>query len=233
MGEFVQLEETVVIFDLDGTLIDSAPDLTAAMNVVLQSEGHAPLAPENVRHLVGHGARALLTRGFAASGVDTVSEAEMQLYIGMFIDYYKDHIADQSRPFAGCEETLQQLQAEGARLAVCTNKREELTYPLLDAFDLTSYFGSIICRDTLPVYKPDPAPVRACIERTNSSFGIMVGDTTTDLEAALRAEIPCLIAEFGYGTFSEEDMKKARPFSAFAEIPGLVQKILGETDQAG
>ncbi len=226
MPEPFPFSDTVVIFDLDGTLVDSAPDLAAAMNVVLQSEGYGPLPAAEVRQLVGHGARALLVDGFAAHGITDLPEQQLQTHVDQFIDYYKIHLADQSRPFSGCTRTLAQLKKSGASLAVCTNKSEELTYPLLQALDLEGCFDCIICRDTLPVCKPDPAPLLCCLRRTGMHRGIMIGDTITDLNAALAAEMPCLIATFGYGSFDEADIKKARQFQKFEELPSLISEIL-------
>lgn len=220
------LADTVVIFDLDGTLVDSAPDLAAAMNHVLDLEGHPPLALDTVRSLVGHGARALLVRGFAEYDREIAAE-EMERHIDVFIDHYRDHIADQSHPFNGCEAVLRRLKGDGAKLAVCTNKREELGHALLKATDLNGYFDTIVCRDTLPVYKPAPEPLLACVERTGASRGIMIGDTTTDLNAAIAAGMPCLIASFGYGRFDEAEKKKAGWFDAFADLPDLVMSSLG------
>lgn len=219
------LSDWVIILDLDGTLVDSAPDLTRAMNVVLEEQGLSPLALEEVRHLVGHGAKALLTAGFKKHGIENIAEEEMDRNVQRFIDFYKEHSADLSKPFSGCEDCLKQLQTLGAKLAVCTNKREELTFPLLEALNLSHYFQAIICRDTLPVYKPDPAPLLACLIETNTTHGIMIGDTITDLEASIRAEMPCVIAQFGYGDFEDERIKKARQFSSFKELPSLIENI--------
>ncbi len=226
MSQRDTLSNYVIIFDLDGTLVDSAPDLAAAMNIVLESEGYSSLDTAAVRPFVGHGARALLVEGFGRHGVENITDDQMTDYVDRFLAHYRVNMAATSRPFPGCETTLSHLKEEGAKLAVCTNKREELTFPLLEALDLKDYFDTIICRDTLPVYKPDPLPLLTCQERTQALQGLMVGDTTTDLNAAIAAEMPCLIAEFGYGTFTADEIEKARQFSSYEEIPGLVSEIL-------
>ncbi|MCI5046791.1 MAG: phosphoglycolate phosphatase [Aquisalinus sp.] len=225
MPDITPPRNTVLIFDLDGTLVDSAPDLAAAMNHVLGLEGFPPLPPEDVRHLVGHGARALLEAGLATHGASATDE-KMDGLIALFIAHYKAHLTDKSRPFQGATKTLRVLRDQGFPLAVCTNKREELALPLLNDLDLSSYFDCVICRDSLPKYKPDPLPLRTCAERTGTSSGIMVGDTMTDLSAALAADMPCLIASFGYGRFDPEDIKKARQFDHFDEIPGIISEII-------
>ncbi|GGD08087.1 HAD-IA family hydrolase [Aquisalinus flavus] len=218
-------QDMVVIFDLDGTLVDSAPDLANAMNHVLALEGHPPLPLEKVRGLVGNGARALLERGFAEYDPAGIAEEEMQRHIGRFIDWYVDHIADESRPFPGCESMLDALAANGAALAVCTNKTEKLGFALLDATGLTDRFDTIICRDTLATYKPAPEPLLECVNRTGRGRGVMIGDTMTDLSAALSAGMPCLIASFGYGRFTDEQKKKAGWFDAFDALPGLLSNL--------
>ncbi|MCI5045072.1 MAG: HAD-IA family hydrolase [Aquisalinus sp.] len=225
MPDITPPRNTVLIFDLDGTLVDSAPDLAEAMNHVLQLEGFTPLPPEEVRHLVGHGARALLEAGLAAHG-SSVTDEKMDALIALFIEHYKAHLTDKSRPFPGVTEALSVLRDEGFPLAVCTNKREELALPLLRDLALSSYFECIICRDSLPKYKPDPLPLQTCAERTGTTSGIMVGDTMTDLSAALAADMACLIASFGYGRFESEEIKKARQFDHFDEIPGIILEIV-------
>jgi phosphoglycolate phosphatase len=219
-------DETTVIFDLDGTLVDSAPDLAAAMNVVLDANHLPPLPTEDVRHLVGNGAKALIERGFTANGRRAPTEDEMASHITLFLDHYSTHLTDFSVPFPDTKATLEALQAQNIKLAVCTNKREALALPLLRDLELLDFFDSIICRDTLPVYKPDPAPLLECCVRTNRPYGIMVGDTMTDLSAALAASMPCAIATFGYGRFTAADIKKARPFDHFGELPDLVSSLL-------
>ena len=220
------LDDLVVILDLDGTLVDSAPDLAAAMNIVLEQEGLAAIPLNKVRHLVGHGARALLEKAFAIHGLAEQSPEKMEACLSRFLAHYTAHIADQTRPFPGAEDMLETFSMRGAKLAICTNKREELTYPLLRGLKLIDHFDVVICRDTLPVYKPDPAPLLACVSRSGASRGVMIGDTDTDLHAAMAARMPCLIARFGYGRHEEMDTKKARFFDHFEEVPDLVLKVL-------
>ncbi len=216
------LDDLVVILDLDGTLVDSAPDLTAAMNVVLRNSGFAELPGSDFRHLVGHGARALLINAFAHHGQADIPSEKMDVLVEEFLEYYRGHFADHSELFPNCHNTMHQLKTHGAKLAICTNKTEALTYPLIDHFEITPLFDAIICRDTLPVYKPDPAPLIECMLRSKVQHGVMVGDTDTDLNAAIAAQLPCFIASFGYGVFSDEQNKKALQFNDFAELPGLI-----------
>ncbi len=216
------LHDLVVILDLDGTLVDSAPDLAAAMNVVLRNAELPELPHEQVRHLVGHGARALLVYAFAHHGQPNVSEAKMDRYVQEFLAYYKAHLTDHTKLFNNCTEVLSELKSRGAKLAICTNKVEALTYPLIDELQITDLFDAIVCRDTLPVHKPDPAPLIECMLRTKCNRGVMIGDTDTDLNAAIAANLPCFIATFGYGSFKEEDTKKAHQFQDYLVLPSLI-----------
>src|SRR4051794_24512704 len=143
----------VVAFDLDGTLADTGPDLAAALNHVLVRLGRSEVPADEVRHLIGHGARALLRRGLAATGEG--SEPLVEAGFPIFIDYYLDHICVGTRPYDGLEAALDRLVAQGVRLALCTNKAEPLTFALLDGLGWRSRFDSVVGGDTLPVRKPD------------------------------------------------------------------------------
>ncbi len=215
------LSGVAVIFDLDGTLIDTAADLAASMNHVLMRAGRAPAPLDRVRHLVGHGARAMLDRGFRENGGEPV--IDLDPHVSLFLEHYLEHIADRSRPFAGVVELLDQLQAEGAAIAVCTNKREAWARALLDALDLLDRFAAIIGADTVGAAKPDPKPVKAALARTGASRGVFVGDSDTDIRAAQTAGIPCIAAIFGYGPLDLANEAFAR-FSSYDEALGLIRR---------
>src|ERR1700744_2885423 len=131
-----------LIFDLDGTLVDTAPDLLGATNAVLEAERRPPMDTTSLRHMVGFGARSLISQAMAATGA-TVPESEMDGLVNIFIAHYRDHIADFSRPFPNVETTLTRLKQEGARLGVLTNKPQELTPPLLSQLGLDRYFDAV------------------------------------------------------------------------------------------
>lgn len=215
------LSGVAVIFDLDGTLVDTAADLAASMNHVLMSAGRAPAPLDRVRHLVGHGARAMLDRGFRQNGGDPV--VDLDPHVSHFLEHYLQHIADQSRPFAGVVPILDQLQAEGAALAICTNKREAWARALLDALALSDRFAAIIGADTVGVAKPDPRPVMAALARTGASRGVFVGDSDTDIKAAQAAGMPCVAALFGYGPLDLANEAFAL-FSSYDEALGLIRR---------
>jgi phosphoglycolate phosphatase len=188
-----------VAFDLDGTLVDTAPDLIAALNVVLVEQGMAPAPASAVRQLVGHGVMGMLRRAYERVGLTIADEAIAALR-PRFIEVYVARIAEESRPFPGCLEALAALRARGARLAVCTNKPEALTHALLDQLDLTRRFDAVVGGDTLPVQKPDAAPLLEAIARAGGvrTRAAMVGDASPDVGAARAAGVPCVVLTFGY-----------------------------------
>lgn len=185
-----------VAFDLDGTLADTAPDLTAALNHALVELGRTPVPEDSVRHMVGHGARALLTKGLAATGIMTPDLVEQGFPI--FLDHYTAHIADRTRPFPGVEAALDDLARRGVALAVCTNKLEGLARELIDALGWHDRFAAIVGGDTLSVRKPDPAPLFAAIDQAGGGPAAFVGDSITDTDTARAAAIPCVAVSFGF-----------------------------------
>ena len=187
---------SVVAFDLDGTLADTAPDLTAALNHSLTMLGRATVPEESVRHMVGHGARALLEKGLAATGTMTPELVEQGFPI--FLDFYGAHIADHSRPFPGLERALDELAAMDVKLAVCTNKLESLSHDLIAAFGWQGRFASLVGGDTLPVRKPDPAPLFEAIARAGGGRAAFIGDSITDTDTARNAGLPCVAVTFGF-----------------------------------
>lgn len=186
----------VVAFDLDGTLADTAPDLTAALNHALEALGYPPVPAPDVRAMVGHGARALLRKGLAAARV--VDEAEVDRGFPIFLAHYEAHIADMSRPFPGCDEALDALAARGVALAVCTNKLERLARGFLAAIGWESRFAVIIGGDTVGVSKPDPKPLLETIARAGGGRAAFVGDSITDTATARAAGVPCVALTFGF-----------------------------------
>ncbi len=188
-----------VVFDLDGTLVDTAPDLTSALNWVLESEGREPLPEMDVRHMVGRGGRHLLMRGLAVSGV-TASEAELDLLLPRFLAYYGDHVAERSTLFPGVEAALLSLSAHGVRLAVCTNKPIGLTEPLLAALGIDRHFQAILGGDSFTFRKPDPRHLLETLNRLEvaAAEAVMVGDSDSDVKAARGAGMPVIGVSFGY-----------------------------------
>jgi phosphoglycolate phosphatase len=216
-----------VVFDLDGTLVDTAPDLINALNFVLDREGLPPVPLHLARNMIGAGARKLIERGLEldgrAAGVEDITRLT-----GDFIDFYAAHIADASRPFEGLEGALDDLQALGYRFAVCTNKLEWLSKLLLDRLGLSSRFSAICGADTFGISKPDPAILRETIARAGGqlSSAIMVGDAGPDIGVARRAGIPVIGVEFGYTEVHIADLKPDRLINHMRELPAAVQSLM-------
>ena len=189
----------LLVLDLDGTLVDTAGDLIATLNVVLTDEGLKPVTRADAGHLLGAGARAMIQRGFQLNGAP-LDEPTLDRLFARFIPLYTDSIAVHSRPFPGAVAALDRFAADGWRLAVCTNKLEGLSRRLLDELGLTSRFASICGGDTFPVRKPDAAHLLGTIERAGGipASTVMVGDSRTDIDAARNAGVPVVAVTFGY-----------------------------------
>jgi phosphoglycolate phosphatase len=185
-----------VIFDLDGTLVDSAPDLTAALNYSLAVLGRPPASEASVRDMVGHGARALLQKGLAATGELTAELVEQGFPI--FIDHYRANLSRLTRPFPGVEAALEQLAALGVTLGICTNKQEALASALIEQLGWAGRFACVIGGDTLPVRKPDPAPLLAAITQAGGGPAAFIGDSITDTDTGRNAAIPTVAVSFGF-----------------------------------
>ena len=217
----------MLVFDLDGTLVDTAPDLISALNYVLDREGMAPVPLDSARNMIGAGARKLLERGLEVEG-RVMSVGDIDRLTRDFIDYYADHIADASRPFDGLESALDDLAGQGFRFAVCTNKLEWLSKLLLDRLGLSSRFSAICGADTFGVSKPDPAILRQTIARAGGelSSSIMVGDAGPDIGVARRTGIPVICVEFGYTEVPIADLKPDRLINHMRELPEAVQGLM-------
>jgi phosphoglycolate phosphatase len=195
----LDLTETTIVFDLDGTIVDTAPDLTAATNHVLGLVGLAPVTVAELHPFIGHGSKAMIEAGLRFRG-GSVAEGEALRLHEAFLAYYAANIAVGSRPYAGVPELLDALAAGGARLAVCTNKYEGLSRELLAALALAPRFGAIAGRDTFAVCKPDAGHLTGTIEMAGGrrERAVMVGDSATDFATAQAARVPAIGVTFGY-----------------------------------
>jgi phosphoglycolate phosphatase len=211
----------VVAFDLDGTLADTAPDLAEGLNHALVALGRAPVPAESVRHLVGHGGRALLRRGLTASGESR--EELVELGYPIFLEHYAAHICDGTRLFPGIGEALDDLERRGAVLAVCTNKSEALTGKLLDALGLGGRFAAVVGGDTLPVRKPDPAPLLEAIARAGGGRAVLVGDSIVDADTARAAGVPFVAVSFGFSDRPVEALGADGVVGEFADLAGTLE----------
>ncbi len=210
----------VVVFDLDGTLADTAPDLTAALNHALVQLGRTTIPEESVRHMVGHGARALLQKGLSATG--EMTEELIDAGFPIFLDYYADHICDGSTAFPGLNTALDELAAMGVKLAVCTNKLEGLSRLFLDAIGWHDRFDALVGGDTVGVRKPDPAPLLEAIARAGGGRATFVGDSITDTTTGKNANIPTVAVSFGFSDRPPHELGADRLIDHFDElIPAL------------
>jgi phosphoglycolate phosphatase len=216
-----------VVFDLDGTLVDTAPDLINALNFVLEREGLPAVQLHAARNMIGAGARKLIERGLELEGRSATPEDIARLTSDL-IDHYAAHIADFSRPFEGLESALDDLGGRGYRLAVCTNKLEWLSRLLLDRLGLSARFAAICGADTFGVSKPDPAILRQTIARAGGqlSSSVMVGDAGPDVGVARRAGVPVIAVGFGYTDVPIADLKPDRLIYHMRELPAAVEGLM-------
>ncbi len=206
-AELSDLAGATIVFDLDGTLVESAPDLVSTLNVLLAREGLAPLPLARARDMIGQGAKALLAKGFAAEG-QILREPRLSTLFEAFIAHYRDHIADASHAFPGVEAALTSLAEAGAKLAVCTNKRTDLSVALLSALGLADRFAAIVGPDSAGAAKPEPRHLLAAIEQAGGrpDRAIMVGDSVSDAGAARGAGVPLILVSFGYTPVPAADL---------------------------
>ena len=212
-----------ILFDLDGTLVDTADDLAAALNHALPRLGRPPVAAPSVRHLVGRGARALIEQGLAASGGGTAAEVEAGL--ADFLAFYTDHLAVHSRPFAGVDSTLDRLRDQGLRLAVCTNKPFAMARDLIAGLGWEGRFQALLGGDSLPFRKPDPRHLLETLARAGGARPLFVGDSVVDAETAGNAGVPLVLVSFGYSTEPVASLGADAVIDRFAELPAAIAAI--------
>lgn len=217
-----------IVFDLDGTLVDTAPDLIDALNFVLAREGLPPLPLNSARNMIGGGARKLIERGLEQDGRN-VSLDELARLTEDFIGHYAEHIADRSRPFDGLEAALDDLAGRGHRLAVCTNKLEWLSQRLLDRLNLSARFAAICGADTFGVAKPDPTILRQTVARAGGELAstIMVGDAGPDVGVARRTGVPVIGVSFGYTEVPILELKPDRVIHHMSELRAAIDALSG------
>jgi phosphoglycolate phosphatase len=222
------MQGVTLVFDLDGTLVDTAPDLIGAANHVLGLRGLSPVAPAKLRPQISFGARKIIMRGLAEHG-ETLPDKEIDGLLASFLSYYADNIANESRPFPGLLDTLRHHKAAGATLAVCTNKAEHLSRALLQQLDMLDLFSAVAGRDTFPVCKPHPDHLTGAIRLAGgtNSRAIMVGDSDTDISTARAAGIPCIAVDFGYTDVPVTELSPTTIISHYRDFPAAVSGILG------
>ncbi|MBL8771829.1 MAG: phosphoglycolate phosphatase [Phenylobacterium sp.] len=222
------LRGATIAFDLDGTLVDTAPDLIGTLNHILREDGLPALPLAQARAYIGHGARHLLKLGFEAAG-QSVHPTRLQQLFERFIPHYRSRIAQESRPFPGCEAALDALAAAGATLCVCTNKPSDLSEALLDALGLTARFAAVVGPDRAPAPKPDAAHLRAAVDAAGGDIGrtILVGDSGTDAGAARAAGAGLVLVDFGYTEIPVADLSPDAVISHYDDLPEACRRLLG------
>ena len=217
-----------LIFDLDGTLVDTAPDLLEATNEVLRARGRPVIDPATLHHMVGFGVRSLITQAFSATGDEARAE-EMPELEAIFLGHYRAHLADFSRPFPGVEETLAHLKASGARLGVLTNKPHEMALPLLKTLGLTDFFSAIYGAGFRPYVKPDPRifheVVADLMPEKKAGRAVMIGDSVTDLQTARAANVPCVLMTYGYTPVPVSSLGADAVLDHFAHLPDTIKGL--------
>jgi phosphoglycolate phosphatase len=220
-----------IAFDLDGTLVDSAPDLLATLNVVLHEFGLDPIAAADARGMFGGGARVLIERGLSFHGVRP-SESEVNRMQMRFLAYYEEHLADRSQPFPGAAEALSALAARDARLVVVTNKFERFSTKLLALLGLLDRFAVIAGPDTFGVRKPDPAHLLRAVDRAggDATTTIMVGDSVVDVATARAAEVPVIAVSFGYRAVEADALGADLLVDRLDQVPDAVDVLLARRE---
>ena len=189
----------MIVFDLDGTLAETAGDLVATLNHILTREGLGAVSEAEARRMVGTGARQLIKHGFEKSGA-SVPPDRLEILFKDFLDHYEAHVAVHTRLFPGVEQALDRFEAAGFAFAVCTNKIEKTTMKLLKALGVAERFRAICGQDTFAWWKPDPRALLSTIDLAGGvpARAIMVGDSKTDIDTAKAAGVPVVAVDFGY-----------------------------------
>ncbi|WP_158810281.1 HAD-IA family hydrolase [Beijerinckia sp. L45] len=213
----------LIVFDLDGTLVDSAPDLVDTLNVILAREGHAPVSLEAGRKMVGSGARVMIRRGLESQGA-SVTDARLEEMFAEYLAYYEDHLTDKTVFYPGAEAALDRLTAAGWSLAILTNKYEKPAIKLVEALGARTRFKVIAGQDTFAVSKPNAGALFDTIDQAGGDRrqSIMVGDTITDVSTAQNAKIPVIAVDFGYADRPVASMNPDRIISHFDQLSGAV-----------
>lgn len=215
----------LVVFDLDGTLVDTAPDLIDTLNVMLARHQVATVDYAKARALIGGGVKPLIERALACR---RLSAAEIDAIFQQYLEHYVAHIADRSRPYPGVTDALDLLARRGYRLAVCTNKLEGLAVRLLEALGLKDRFAAICGPDTFGVRKPDPAILRGTLTRAGgrAERALMVGDSGTDVVTARAAGVPVVLVGFGYTEIPVSELGADRIITHFDALPAAVDELI-------
>ncbi len=225
--------DPLVVFDLDGTLAETAGDLMGALNHVLVGDGLPPLPVGQARSLLGAGGRALIRRGFASAG-RPLDDDRLEHLFAAFLAHYEDHIADHSHLYPGVLAALDALEARRYRFAVCTNKMEGTAKRLLGVLGVAHRFRAICGQDTFAVSKPEPGALLGTIALAGGDPGrsVMVGDSRTDIDTAKAAGIPVVAVDFGYTDRPVSDFDPDRIIGHFDQLAEAVETLMADRSAA-
>jgi len=212
-------------FDLDGTLIETAPDLIRVLNTVIAEDGLPETDYARARRDVGYGSKKLIAAAFARAN-RTITDERLETLRTMFLELYAEDIARLSHPFPGVIQTLCRLKAEGAELSVCTNKAGYLARPLLETLGMTSLFARIIGSDDVQFHKPSPEHIYAAVGHRRRKRIVMIGDSKPDIHAAKAAKIPSIAMAYGYSSIPVEKLGADSVLRSFRDIPSALNDIL-------
>ncbi|OUR78015.1 phosphoglycolate phosphatase [Alphaproteobacteria bacterium 46_93_T64] len=215
-----------LLFDLDGTLLDTAPDLHGALNFCLKSVGRSTVSLESVKHMVGQGARVLLEKGLTATGGMT-SDEEIDRLFDLFLEYYADHLSDNSVPYPGVISALEQLHAQGFQMGICTNKPYKLAEQIAKDFDLNRLLPIITGGDSFEIRKPDPDHLLKTLDlfEDQSLPALMIGDSCNDINAATAAGLKSIAVSFGYTDIPPRELGANIVIDHFDELIGAIKQI--------
>ncbi len=215
-----------LIFDLDGTLVDTAPDLLTTMNTLLTRDGRPPLDAAILRKLVGHGSRNLIIEAFKVTGAGLAPERIDPLYAD-FLKEYGCHIAAASRPYPGVAETLAALKAEGATMGILTNKPHPNALQLVAELGLADFFGAVTGQGKFPWLKPDPRLFAAVLAELGGGPAVMIGDSITDVQTARGSAAPVILMSYGYTPEPAHTLGADLVLDDFREVPAAARRLLG------
>jgi phosphoglycolate phosphatase len=216
-----------VVFDLDGTLIDSVADIAHALNSALEMRDLSPFPVERVKEMVGGGVPKLIERALLAHGVSRIALAPL---VEDFIQIYRESLTVHTTLYEGARELLERLQSEGRRLGLCTNKRHDLTIETLEQLDLARYFSAVIGERPGGARKPDPAPLRGVLAALDvpASRAVMVGDSAADVGCAKAAGVACIVVSFGYSRVEPQNLGGDEVIDRLADLPACLTKLSSE-----
>ncbi len=217
---------SAIVFDLDGTLVDSAPDIRAAINRTLADAGRAPLDLPEVISFIGHGLPNLVARAMDVRGLDAAEHGRLT---AATLAHYNAASNNLTRLYPGVIPALRQLRAAGHVLGLCTNKPEGPARKVLAQFDMADLFDAVVGGDSLPARKPDPAPLRHVFAALGAQSGLYVGDSEVDAETAQAAGIPFAFFTQGYCHIPHDAVPQSWRFDRFDALPGIVTAGLGES----